>query len=167
MGGTGLAHLPSLLGLIRIHKIINISIAVKCVILELFVLGRLDLLRWLSPCLAIVDDGPDVKFWEGVASSWVEILMIIFLEGFASYWVGILMIFYDRVLAEVQRHTSRATVPDVPTRWSWEVGRGLLKSQPHVVDERASKWRSVIWENSTWALSCSQRGLAKEGSPCV
>ena len=61
----------------------------------------------------------------------------------------------------VQRHTSRAhNIPDVPTRWSWEVGRGLLKSQPHVEDEWASKWRSVIWENSTWALSCSQRGPA-------
>ena len=72
----------------------------------------LNLLRWLSPCLAIVDDGPDVKFWEGVASSWVEILMIIFLEGFASSWVGILMIFCDHILAW-------STTPHIQDNSAW------------------------------------------------
>ena len=58
--------------------------------------------------MAIVDT--DAKFLEGVASFWVEILMIIFLEGFASSWVGILMIFCDHILAYNATHPGQLSL---------------------------------------------------------
>ena len=101
----------------------------------------LNLLRWLSPCLAIVDDGPDVKFWEGVASSWVEILMIIFLEGFASSWVGILMIFCDHILAW-------STTPHIQDNSAWCAPEVKLRSGKRIGEKPATcgRWESLKME---------------------